>query len=44
MVPGQDKYCINFTRKRGSLLYFYDVIQEQMEAMENFQDVGLDAN
>ena len=25
-VPGQDKHCVNFTRRAGSTVYYYDVI------------------
>lgn len=40
-VPGQDKYCVDFKRKAGSAILFYDVANTYIEALDMCNDTQL---
>ena len=41
-VPDQDKYCVNFTRKAGSAMLFYDHANKYIHMLELFNNCTLD--
>ena len=41
-VPGQDKYCVDFQRKAGSTILFYDKAGEYMELLKLCNNATLD--
>lgn len=41
-VPGQEKYCLNFSRKAGSAMLFYDFANKYMDMLELFNNTTLD--
>lgn len=43
-VPGQDKYCVEFKRKAGSAILFYDCANKYIDMMELCNNTTLDAD
>ena len=41
-VPDQDKYCVNFSRKAGSAMLFYDNANKYIDMLELFNNCTLD--
>ena len=41
-VPEQDKYCVNFSRKAGSAMLFYDNANKYIDLLELCNNVTLD--
>lgn len=41
-VPGQDKYCVDFKRKAGSAILFYDSVNKYMDLLELCNNTTLD--
>lgn len=41
-VPGKEKYCVNFSRKAGSSMLFYDSANKYMDLLEVCNNTMLD--
>lgn len=41
-VPDQEKYCVNFTRKAGSSILFYDSANKYIDLLELCNNTTLD--
>ena len=41
-VPNQEKFCINFSRKAGSAMLFYDFANKYMDLLELCNNTTLD--
>ena len=42
-VPGQDKYCVDFQRKAGSAILFYDNANKYIDLLELCNNATLDS-
>ena len=43
-VPGQDKYCVDFQRKAGSAILFYDYANKYIDLLEICNNTTLEAD
>ena len=41
-VPGQDKYCVDFQRKGGSTILFYNYTNKYMDLMRPMNNAALE--
>ena len=43
-MPGQEKYCVDFQRKAGSAILFYDYANKYIDLLEICNNTTLEAD
>ena len=43
-VPNQNKYCVNFSRKAGCAMLFYDQVTKYLAELDLCNNATLDSN